>query len=361
MIWLNKLIKNIDNFYNSAIAFNKSAALSPELEAELALELSKKPSKEQGALKAQIKSFEEKHKETSNKAAIALQKLNSWDPTDNITAPFKTFMQAYKELLARINAVKPNLIEGQVDNSKVNKLNETNEQLNVLQDEEDIEKQQELDDLDNEQENIEHITLLATDKLPHLFEKICDFKYISEAKSIEDAEKELETLQKVDNLSEEEQKKFHQAEILAGKTMMWEEEFNAEEFLSAINDLLQDATTMAQIVVGEELELAEVAVDVATKTQVSQQTLPSGATELGVAFQQGQRLTRNRAEQNKKDMEAYRDKIKFAMRLFESSGDMTQAHFQSAVKRIISSQKYREKIKNDPRRRDHVQANVRKE
>lgn len=352
MIWLNKLIRDVDNFYSKAISAHnlpKSAAetfgLTPA-QLQRLQELQKQKAADKAKLEQEQKALEEKQKILESGGREALRLLDAWDPTDNLRAPYKNFMEAYVQLFTRINEIKPDLVGDALDVAK--------EQLGLLLDED--EEQQEIFNLDNAEEYIEEITELATQVLPARFAEICKFPYLVQKKTVEDAEKELEELKMKESLSDEERKKLEQAEKLSSETPMWDEDFTSTEFITAIHSLLMDAQTSAQAAVGIQLEHAQEAVTALEKSG------PPVPESMDQAFQPGQRITGNIAQQKREAIARFKAKCWAAWRQFQKSkgSDTSHDHFTNALKIIEQRARYEDKLRSDPSRLAHRQKGQKK-
>lgn len=327
MIWLNKLIRSVDRFYNIATDSNGSNLFKladEELERKKQ-ELKEKMRRKREELEKQTpeaKQEEQKKQEykkqkesIEEKGRAALDKVNNWDiVNEDLYNRYFAFMRLYIEAYTRIQQARG---EGASD-----QLEKAREQV-FTEDDDAIEG------LEERSENIQELSDLVARTMPLRLEALTSLPYLVMKKTAEDAQTESEN-------------------------DMWAEEFSASEFLEAINDLVENVTFSAQDALGDDVDVAEVVLSAIEKNQ-PQETYQKDEGA-GKAIQQGLTTTGNKYQQTLAAVRKYRALCREAIRL--SKKKIMTDHLKNALTVAKHRKTYEDALKKDPirlaRRRENV-------
>lgn len=331
MIWLNKLIRSVDRFYNIATDSNGSNLFKL---ADEELERKKQELKEKMRLKReelekqtpeakqeeQKKQEYKKQKESiEEKGRAALDKVNMWGDfivNEDLYNRYFAFMKGYVEAYTRIQQARGE---------------EASDQLEKAREQVFTEDDDAIEGLEKKDENIGYITDLIARSIPKRLEALTNLPYLVKKKTAEDAKTESES-------------------------DMWAEDFSASEFLEAINDLVENITFSTQDALGDDIKLADVVLSAIEKNQ-PQETYQKDEGA-GKAKQQGLTTTGNKYQQTLAAVRKYRALCREAIRL--SKKKIMTDHLESALTVAKHRKTYEDALKKDPIRLAKRRENVRK-
>ncbi len=317
MIWLTKLLKNIDGFYTKATGDVNLAETREQMKARLREEALRERELEKEQELKQQETFEiqeQKQNDAESVGRKALQKLNSINIPDPLHEDFNHFMRVYTEIFTLVNDLKPNMVS--------EKLNEAYQAASNIKNETTSYE----DDIKTFEEKATKLAQFAKHHIVLAVDRLLNNPYLRKSKTAEDAAKELSGQEDP-------------------TSPMWQDyNVSALEFVELIDALGEDAQETAIYALGG-IEQIVTLVQADFKEDEDRRTNMEGEG-LGEAIQQGFRPMQDKQQAVNRAVSTFKANCREALR-FEKNNNFHE-HIASARIWAAQRKRYEEALKADP-------------
>jgi len=326
MIWLTKLLKNVDGFYTKATGDVNPAETPEEARARRRAKiLEEKTKAEEAAQQHEID--KEKQAIAGSAGRKALAQLNEWEIPDPLYNDYRAFMEVYTEIFTLIDQINPNIVSEKLQ-AAYNEL----EGMAKIDSDKAVESFE--DEIRSSEERFQRLAQVTGHKLRWALQTLLNNPYLSKMKSIKDAKKELN-------------------ERGDKKSPMWEDwGFSSLDFVKAIKALAEDANESALYTLGG-IESAAKVMEAKNKPDEERRTFQEGEG-IGRAIEEGLTPNQNRQEAVNRAVRKYRANVREAVRFAKNKN--FHSHIESAIRVAEQRERYEKALKADPERYKKLQA-----